>query len=423
MNDHTPDTVGVDISKAHLDVHRRASGDSARFANDAAGFEALASWLGDTEAWVVYESTGPWHRAFEEALAGRLRLACVNAMRARRFAQAMGQEAKTDAVDARVLATMGAAVELRRVEVLPQARRDLDELQTARDGLVKDRTAALNRQKHARRRLPRRQIKNRLDQIGRQIKALDAEVAKLIATDEEMSRKARVLTSIPGIAQVTAAGLLSEMPELGRIDAKAAASLAGLAPVTRESGEWIGPQLHPRRTGATAAHALHGGGQRRPPQPGPRPQVRGAARARQAVEGGPDGDHAQDGGAGQRAAEAGSAVDAEPRHRDRLSRCPRCSCGGLRPRRRERQRPQPRPKANRRPSPSPAIARRDGFAMPVSNPSAPTDEHPKARYPGLGEHPQRNTSLTTWILTSRWNQALPSGSLVVGQDAWAWRWP
>ena len=53
-----------------LDVHRRASGDSAQFANDTAGFEALASWLGDTEAWVVYESTGPWHRAFEEALAG-----------------------------------------------------------------------------------------------------------------------------------------------------------------------------------------------------------------------------------------------------------------------------------------------------------------------------------------------------------------
>ena len=114
---------------------------------------------------------------------------------------------------------------------------------------MKDRTAALNRQKHARHRLLRRQIKNRLDQIGRQVKALDAEVAKLIAADEEMSRKARVLASIPGIAQVTAAGLLSEMPELGRGDhrpgagaahAKAAASLAGLAPVTRESGEWKG---------------------------------------------------------------------------------------------------------------------------------------------------------------------------------------
>ena len=89
-------------------------------------------------------------------------------------------------------------MELRRVEVLPQARRGLDELQTARAGLVKDRRAALNRQKHARHRLPRRQIKNRLDQIGRQIKALDAQIAKLIATDEEMSRQARVLASNPG---------------------------------------------------------------------------------------------------------------------------------------------------------------------------------------------------------------------------------
>ena len=191
MDDHTPDTVGVDASKAHLDVHRRATGESARFANDAAGFEALAAWIGTSVGDVVYESTGPWHRAFEEALAGRLPLARVNAMRARRFAQAMGQEAKTDAADARVLATMGAAVELRRVVVLPQARRDLDELHTARDGLVKDRTAALNRQKHVRHRLLRRQIKNRPDQIGRQIKALDAEVAKLIAADEEMSGKPR----------------------------------------------------------------------------------------------------------------------------------------------------------------------------------------------------------------------------------------
>ena len=240
MNDHTPATVGVDVSKAHLDAHELPSGRAARFANDPSGFEKLAGWIDPAVNRIVYESTGPWHRDFEHALAGRLPLARVNAMRARRFAQAMGQDAKTDAVDARVLARMGAAVRLRRVEVLPQARLDLDELRTARDGLVKDRTAALNRRKHARHRLLRRQIKNRLDHIGRQIKVLDEEIAELIGADEELSRQAQVLASIPGIAQVTAAGLLSEMPELGRIDAKAAASLAGLAPVTRESGQWKG---------------------------------------------------------------------------------------------------------------------------------------------------------------------------------------
>ena len=240
MNDTTRDTVGVDISKAHLDAYRLSTGGSARFANHAAGFKKLASWIGDVSTWVVYESTGPWHREFEETLAATLPLARMNAMRARRFAQAMGQEAKTDAMDAKVLAMMGAAVKLRRVQPPPPVRRDLDELHTARDALVKDRTAALNRQKHVRHGLLRCQLKQRLDQIDRQIKALDKEMGKLIAADKALSRQARVLTSIPGIAQVTAAGLLADMPELGRIDAKAAASLAGLAPMTRESGQWTG---------------------------------------------------------------------------------------------------------------------------------------------------------------------------------------
>ena len=213
---------------------------SARFANNAAGIKRLAEWIGAPVQCVVYESTGPWHRALEEALADTLPLACVNALRARRFAQALGQEAKTDAVDARVLAAMGAAIPLRNVTPRSATGRDLDELQTARDALVRDRTAALNRGHHARYPLLKRQFELRLAQMERQIKALDAEIGKLIAADEALSRRAEVLTSIPGIARVTAAGLLSKMPELGRIDGKAAASLAGLAPVTRESGAWKG---------------------------------------------------------------------------------------------------------------------------------------------------------------------------------------
>ena len=239
MSDHTPNTVGVDISKVHLDAHALPSGRAERFANNAAGIRKLAAWAGPAD-WVVYESTGPWHRALEEALAGELPLARVNAMRARRFAQALGQEAKTDAVDAWVLARMGAAMELRRVEPSTPTRRDLDEMQTARDALVRDRTAALNRKHQARHPLMKRQLKQRMAHIERQIKALDAETGKLIAGDKALSRRAEVLTSIPGIARITAAGLLTEMPELGGIDGKAAASLAGLAPVTRESGAWKG---------------------------------------------------------------------------------------------------------------------------------------------------------------------------------------
>ena len=100
-------TVGIDISKTHLDAYMAPAGKAARFTNDAAGFNALIAWVDQPVRSVVYEPTGPWHRAFEEALlqAG-LPLARANPLQARRFAQAMGQRAKTDAVDARVLAQM-----------------------------------------------------------------------------------------------------------------------------------------------------------------------------------------------------------------------------------------------------------------------------------------------------------------------------
>ena len=143
MNDHIPTTVGVDISKAHLDAHELPTGRAARFNNDAAGITKLSRWVSPDVDRVVYESTGSCHRAFEEALAGTLPLARVNAARARRFAQAMGQEAKTDAADAMVLARMGAAVDLRPVDLPSPALRDLAELRTAHDGLTRDRTAVL----------------------------------------------------------------------------------------------------------------------------------------------------------------------------------------------------------------------------------------------------------------------------------------
>ncbi len=110
---------------------------------------------------VTYEPTGRWHRAFEEALlkAG-LPLVRVNPLQARRFAQAIGQRAKTDAVDARVLAQMGAAVDLRPTAASSAAQRALEELQVARDALIKDRTAALNRQKQVLHRLLKQQHKN-----------------------------------------------------------------------------------------------------------------------------------------------------------------------------------------------------------------------------------------------------------------------
>lgn len=127
------DSIGIDISKDHLDAHRLSDGAAARFANTSKGFLALATWLStDGLDRVVYEPTGRYHAAFERAFEGRLPLVKVNPLQARRFAQARGTRAKTDTVDARGLAEMGAALLLQPHKPVSETQRLLRELQVAR---------------------------------------------------------------------------------------------------------------------------------------------------------------------------------------------------------------------------------------------------------------------------------------------------
>ncbi len=101
-------TIGIDISKTHFDAFRLEDEVSRQFENTPRGIRALIRWLGQAPvARVVLEPTGPYHRAFEMALSGKFPLVKVNPLQARRFAEACGTRAKTDAVDARILARMG----------------------------------------------------------------------------------------------------------------------------------------------------------------------------------------------------------------------------------------------------------------------------------------------------------------------------
>ena len=239
MTDHI---LGVDISKASLDVHLVPTGETRQFANSTVGFRRLIVWLRDRPvSRVVYEPTGTWHRDFERALGkAGLPLSRVNPLQARRFAQALGQKAKTDAIDARTLAAMGQVLDLPRSRPPSQWQTELRELHTARQALAKDRTATQNRQKQVRVPLLKRQCASRLRHIERQLKALEAEMLKHVKSDSVQARALEILKSIPGIGAITAVAVLAEMPEIGSLDPKAAASLAGLAPVTRQSGNWQG---------------------------------------------------------------------------------------------------------------------------------------------------------------------------------------
>lgn len=237
----TEHTIGIDISKTHLDVFRLEDQAAGRFENTAGGFRALIKWLGATPvARIVFEPTGPYHRAVETALSGRFPLVKVNPLQARRFAQSCGTRAKTDAVDARGLARMGAALALEPDAPVSEKMHDLRDLQVARTGLVKERTRLRNRAHVQTSRVLKRQTRTRLALVGRQIVELNAEIAQLIAEDEPIARKREILCSIPGLGPIAAALILTFLPEIGTLGRKQAGSIAGLVPHSRESGQWKG---------------------------------------------------------------------------------------------------------------------------------------------------------------------------------------
>ena len=197
-------TIGIDISKDRLDVHRLADGAEQQFANTKTGHEALIKWLGKTPlARIVYEPTGHYHRGLECALGDAdLPLVKVNPRQARRFAEATGKLAKTDRADAAMLARMGDALALDALPVADKTLRELRELHVARSALVKDRTAAQNRQKPLSSALLKRQNKARLDQIKSHLAAIERAINTLITADPGLARRYDILVSIPGVAKL-----------------------------------------------------------------------------------------------------------------------------------------------------------------------------------------------------------------------------
>jgi len=235
-------SVGIDISKDHLDAAVHPDQQSKRFNNDRKGHTDLLRWLAPFGATrIVFEATGAYHRTLERRLSETgVPFAKVNPRRARRFAEAIGRLAKTDRVDAAMLARFGALIEPQVRPVAGEAIQQLADLMAARRALIKDRTATTNRAKVLRIDLLQRQAGQRLNQIAQQIEDLDRHALAIVGADPVLQNRLDILTSIPGVGEATALALIADMPELGQMNEKQAASLAGLAPVTRESGTWRG---------------------------------------------------------------------------------------------------------------------------------------------------------------------------------------
>lgn len=235
-------TIGVDVSKDTLDVHIHPAGDHRQFPNDPKGFKSILRWIADRPVTrLVFEATGPYHRAFERVMGqAGLPLCKVNPRQARRFGEALGQLAKTDRMDAEMLARFGALIEPDVRPAPSKVIHDLKDLHVARTALIKDRTAAKNREKSLQSPLLKRQARERLAQIERHLEAIEDRMLAIIQSDQGLARRLAILTSIPGLATRSAFALIADMPELGTLDSPAAAALSGTAPMTRQSGKRTG---------------------------------------------------------------------------------------------------------------------------------------------------------------------------------------
>ena len=179
-------TIGIDVSKDTLDAYRLSDGEHIQVRNDKLGHRVLIRWLGkDHGPLVVFEATGAYHRQMETALAARaIPFVKVNPRQARRFAEATGRLAKTDRVDAVMLAKMGAVLELEAQQPKSENLHELKELMAARRALIKDQTAARARLATATQSLIKRQINARLLQITEQVQQIDAAMTNKVAHDE-----------------------------------------------------------------------------------------------------------------------------------------------------------------------------------------------------------------------------------------------
>ncbi|HMI16897.1 MAG TPA: transposase [Bradyrhizobium sp.] len=236
-----PRCVGIDVSKRTLDIFDDGLGRTERIANASRPItEQVARWRCG-HVFVVFEATGVYDRVLAEILrkAG-IRFARINPARARDFARADGRLAKTDAIDARMLADF-ARVMVPADNPAPEPIRDtLALLAKRRDQLVRMRAQEKNRRSEAHDPALIEDITCHVDFLDQAIKTIETRINALIKAEPEISEQARLMRSAPGVGPVASMQLIAQMPELGRIGPKQIAALAGLAPLNVDSGTYRG---------------------------------------------------------------------------------------------------------------------------------------------------------------------------------------
>jgi transposase len=230
--------IGIDVSKDRLDVHVRPAGGAFAVARDGAGLEALTARLRTLgPRLVVLEATGGFEAVVAAAIAGAgLPLAVVNPAQVRAFGRATGRLAKTDRLDAALIAHFAEAVRPEPRPVASEQAQGLAELVARRRQVVEMIGMESNRRRAARSPKVLRGIERTLAALQAALTELDREIDDQVRGSPAWREAEDLLTSVPGVGPITARTLIAELPELGRITRRRIAALVGVAPVNRDSG-------------------------------------------------------------------------------------------------------------------------------------------------------------------------------------------
>jgi transposase len=228
--------VGIDVSQEYLDVavtgHKRV----LRVANEEVELQSLGRRLIEqAPELIVMEASGGYERSAAAILLGMgLTVAIVNPRQVRDFARSLGQLAKTDAIDARILARFGEVVKPAPARLSDETEGQLHALEQRRRQLIEMMVAERNRLRTAPRTKDR--IAEHLRWLEEEVKRTDKEIEGLVQSDSDLKAKSAILTSVPGVGRVVSASLLGSLPELGRLNRKEIAALVGVAPLNWDSG-------------------------------------------------------------------------------------------------------------------------------------------------------------------------------------------
>jgi transposase len=236
-----PGFAGIDISKLTLEVFDGRLGKSETFDNTLVATRKLARRFKTQGTFVLFEAGGRYDRALRMALIKEgVVFARVNPARARDFARATGTLAKTDSIDAGMLAAMAQSLNPAAYVPKSQEREDLAELHTRREQLVRMRSMEKVRLDGLVSSGIRSAIERHIDLLSADIQDAEAEIASLIAASPELASTSTALRSVPGIGKIAAATLMAYLPELGKLTPQTIASLSGLAPFNADSGQFRG---------------------------------------------------------------------------------------------------------------------------------------------------------------------------------------